>query len=387
MANTAATDTDARPHVVVFGFDAAEAAQIRRIRSYMDCGFSVQGFTMRRDNMNADFVPFWPNVSLGIVPNENMRRRIAALIRAVPVVARHREKLADADLVVARNLDMLALAVVARLLAPGTKPPVIYECLDIHGAMTDGGAKGRLFRWLERRLLAHTRSLIISSPAFLANYFEPVQGWTGTTKLLENKMWFDDGALSRPNPDPVPGSENDTDAIRLGWVGTLRCPRSLEILMEAARQMGPKLEVRMHGVVHRHALPDFDQIVADHSNIAYLGPYEYPQGLAAVYADCDLVWSQDLWQWGTNSTWLLPNRIYEASFFGCPSLAVDGTETGRRVGDGLGWTIPEPTADALVSCIEMLSKLDLQTARRQLLEQPESRFRQTNDEILAAMTV
>jgi hypothetical protein len=52
---------------------------------------------------------------------------------------------------------------------------------------------------------------------------------------------------------------------------------------------------------------------------------------------CDAVWAQDLWQSGANSDWLLPNRIYEASYFGCPSIAL---APGRRPGGGwrrTGW--------------------------------------------------
>ena len=140
-----------------------------------------------------------------------------------------------------------------------------------------------------------------------------MQGWRGQTTLLENKLWFEDGAVARPAPGSRPPAPPEAP-IRLGWVGTLRCPQSLAILAEAARRMGPRLELRLHGVVHAHALPDFDAVVGSHDNIAYLGPYEYPGGLGRVYEDCDLVWSQDRWQWGTNSTWLLPNRIYEASY-------------------------------------------------------------------------
>ena len=365
--------------LAVFGFDAAEAAQIRRIRSYMACGFAVRGFTMRRRNMNETFEPFWPNVALGEISNNSLARRVRSLAAALPVIARHRHALAEADVIVARNLDMLALAAMARALIPG-RPALIYECLDIHGIMTRTGASGRLFRWIERRMLRRVDCLVVSSPAFLSAYFHPIQGWCGRSVLLENKLWYEEGAVLRPAPDSrLPRPEGAP--IRLGWVGTLRCPQSLALLAETAQQLGPAVELRLHGVVHRHALPDFEAVVATHDNIAYLGPYDYPTGLARVYADCDLVWSQDLWQWDANSTWLLPNRIYEASFFGCPSLAVAGTETGARVAQGLGWTLPRPDAEALVAQLRALSAGDLRAARKALLERPESAFRLTDAEV------
>jgi hypothetical protein len=41
----------------VFGFDIAEASQIRRNRLFQDAGFAVFSAAMRRDNMNHDFRP------------------------------------------------------------------------------------------------------------------------------------------------------------------------------------------------------------------------------------------------------------------------------------------------------------------------------------------
>ncbi|MEY8800935.1 glycosyltransferase [Leisingera sp. XS_AS12] len=371
--------------LLVFGFDAAEAAQIRRIRSYLECGFEVRAFTMRRDNMNVGFEPFWQNVHLSNIENENLPERVAAIIRSLGKVARHRALLQGANVIVARNLDMLAIAAVAQaMITP--RPPLIYECLDIHSLMTSGGMKGRLFRTAERWLLARCASLIVSSPAFLRQYFEPIQGWTGASALIENKLWMGADGPERPLfSEPDSWMREPWRPLVLGWVGTLRCSRSLALLAAAAQQLGPGLKVIMHGVVHRHALPEFDTVLSTHPNMSYAGPYAYPSGLARIYEECDLVWSQDLWQWGTNSTWLLPNRIYEASYFGCPSIAVAGTETGRRVAGGLGWCLPEPRAAALVDLLRGLTPEAVAQRRRALLEMPDSLFRQTSEEIREAI--
>lgn len=372
--------------LLVFGFDAAEAAQIRRMRSYLDCGFEVTAFMMRRANMNLDFEPFWNNIHLYDTENENPSRRIASIIGSVAKVWSHRAKLSGTDVIVARNLDMLAIAAVARsMIRP--RPPLIYECLDIHGLMTDQGRKGRAMRALERRLLSQTSSLIVSSPAFIREYFGPVQGWDGPFSLVENKLWIEDGGPERPTP-PSATPPADWTAERpmvLGWVGTLRCAQSLAILAEVADRFGPRLQVALHGVVHHHAIPDFDAIVAARPNMTWHGAYDYPGDLAEIYGHCDLIWSQDLWQWGTNSSWLLPNRIYEASYFGCPSLAIDGSETGRRVAEGIGWTIPEPTPEALATLLERLSPAEVAAQRRILLGRAETDFRQSTRDITDAI--
>lgn len=372
--------------LLVFAPDAAEASFIRRMRSYLDCGFSVVGFTMRRKNMNRDFEPFWGNVHLGEAENENPLRRIIAVSSSTLKVFKSRKKLAGSDVIVARNLDMLALATFARFMVR-PRPALIYECLDIHGLMTQRGFKGWIFRFAERRLLSQTAALIVSSPSFVTKYFRPLQGWTGPVTLVENKVWLDEGSLPRPEPSSAkPRSAWSSEhPMKVGWVGTLRCARSLALLAEVAERLGSKVQLNFHGVVHEHALPDFDSVLSRHKNIVWHGPYDYPNGLLKIYNNCDLVWSQDLWQWGTNSSWLLPNRIYEASYFGCPSIAVSGSETGERVSDGLGWTIPTPDAEPLVELLNRLSPQDVQVQRAKLLAMPKSAFRQTRTEIAEAI--
>ncbi len=79
---------------------------------------------------------------------------------------------------------------------------------------------------------------------------------------------------------------------------------------------------------------------------------------------------------GGNSDWLLPNRIYEASWFGCPSIAVSDTETGRKIAStGIGFTIEAPTADALVACLAELGRPQFRSAALRILEMNDDDFR------------
>lgn len=375
--------------LAVFGSDASEAAQVKRIDAFLACGFDVQGFMMRRANMNQTFAPFWKNLHLCDAENEKHSKRMLAVVKSIVKVLGHRDLLRGTDVIVARNLDMLMVAAVAQLVTPANSPTLVYECLDINNLMTSGGLRGKVFRWIERRLLARSTALVISAPDFLANYFEPYQGWDGPTALVENKIWIrDQGELPRPAPEDVPQRPDisEENPIVIGWIGTLRCQSSLDLLVAAAKSLGPNVQIAMHGVVHDHAVQDFDTVLAENANISFDGPYDYPGGLAEIYRDCDCVWSQDMWQWGTNSTWLLPNRIYEASYFGCPSIAVAGTGTGTRTAKGLGWTIPQPTSEALVALLQSLSANDFMTKRREILQEPDSQFLQSKEEIREAFS-
>jgi succinoglycan biosynthesis protein ExoL len=369
------------PHVGFFATDIAEASQIRRIQSIRSLGHEVVSVSFRRDNMNKEFRPDWPDVPLGTTRNNRFPRRIAGVAGGLSRAFRRRAELGEAEVWIARNLDMLALAWALRLVTGRREVRLVYECLDIHSLMTRPGAAGAAIRLAERALLARTALLVVSSPAFVSHYFEPVQGYRGPVSLLENKLWLGPGAPARPGGPP-----RREGPLVLGWVGSLRCPKSLGILCETADRLGDGIRIAFHGNVHAHALPDFEREVARRPNIVWHGAYSYPGDLEPIYRSCDLVWAQDLWQAGGNSDWLLPNRIYEAGYFGCPSIALDGTETGRRVAaDGLGFTVASPTADALCGLIEGLDRSAVRAASARLLAMPGTAFRLDADEIARAL--
>ena len=339
--------------------------------------------SFRRGNMNHDFVPDWPNLDLGHVPNQQFGRRLLRLLRAATIILRNPKFVRGSDVVIARNFDLLALAWLARLrwLSGGT--PLIYECLDIHGLFIGARPVNRAMRFLERMLLRRTALLWVSSPGFLSGYFKPVQGYSGPVEVIENKLWFDRTVPRRPLPED---RQTPADVLTLGWVGSIRCRQTLELLAECARRMGPKLRIAIHGNVHRHTLDTFDDIVASHETITYHGPYSYPDDLERIYLGCDAVWAQDLWQRGSNSDWLLPNRIYEASWFGCPSIAVADTETGRRIAaSGLGFTIATPDAGALAALLDSLDRDKLRAASASLLSIQGSEFRLTAEDVARAL--
>lgn len=368
--------------IEVFGFDVNEISQIRRIRALIALGYGVHSFTMRRQNMNADFAPDWPNTHLYETQNEALLKRVGVVVGSILKMVRHRTRLRQANLIIARNMDMLAIAVAAKWIA-GAKAPIIYECLDIHGSLTGQGTKSKLMRGAERVLLRAVALVAVSSPGFIRNYFEPIQGYRGQFAIWENKIASGAPLPVRPKTrGPVPQG----GPLRLGWVGTIRCAATLEILTQLAAQMGTAIDIHIFGVIHHHVLPGFDGKVAACPNITVHGPYTYPDDLPALYSRFDVVWSQDLWQRGENSDWLLPNRIYEASWAGCPSIAVTGTETGRRVvEDGLGWAIGTADAAALQTLLESLSPSEITARGQALLDRPATDFIQSPDDLSTAL--
>ena len=364
--------------ILFFAPDLSETAQLRRIRSFSRAGNEVRSVSMRKGPVQVE----WPDQNLGQIENEQLGRRLRLALRGLAKLWGFRHQVAQVDLIMARNIDMVMLALVARFMC-GRRVPVVYECLDIHGIFTGVGRKARYARWVERFALARVALLVVSSPGFVDRYFSSVQGYRGRWFLLENKLWFPGEAL----PRPVAEVQRQGPLV-LGWVGAIRCQPSLELLCTVAGQMGDALRIEVRGVIHDHALDDFAGRIARHPNIQYAGPYAYPDGLAEVYAACDLVWAQDLWQRGANSDWLLPNRIYEASWFGCPSIAVAGTQTAAKIGaDGLGYVIDTATPEALAGVLRGLTRADIAVVRQGILARPDTDFALTEAEIDAVVSM
>ncbi|WP_228028650.1 glycosyl transferase [Donghicola mangrovi] len=365
--------------VTVFGFDVAEISQIRRIRSFSALGLKVQSFTMRRKNMNKDFKPDWPNVHLYETENEKLLKRFLVIFKSLFKMLAHRKALHESDVIIARNLDMLCIAWFSKVVLRLNNTPLIYECLDINSALCGNRYNHLLLRWVERFLLRRIQLLVVSSPAFLTEYFCSIQSFQGKHYLLENKLALSLELPSRPRSNLISSEEND---IVLGWVGTIRCKPTFDLLVELSRQLEKNISIKIFGVVHEHCINDFFETIEKCKNISFYGPYEYPQDLAKIYQSIDLVWAQDLWQRDTNSKWLLPNRIYEASWAGCPSLALADTETGRRISqDKLGWVIDSPTSKCLVDFLSTITKESLSQKRAELLLRSSADFIQSKEDL------
>ena len=89
---------------------------------------------------------------------------------------------------------------------------------------------------------------------------------------------------------------------------------------------------------------------ASRPNFHYLGPYQSPRDLAEIYGQIHFTWAIDFLDAGSNSDWLLPNRLYEGGLFHSIAIAREGTATGDKVArDGLGITLREPIDENLAA--------------------------------------
>ena len=365
--------------IAYFAHDLADPAVHRRVRFLQMGGateIAVLGFR-RGERAVADVAGLVP-VELARTHDRRLLHRALATARALVAGGRWRAQLEGAEVVLARNLEMLLIAAVARRrFAPRAR--LVYECLDIHRLMLARGPAGAALRRLERALLAECDLLLLSSPDYDWRYFRPVHGArTPPICLLENKVLSTElpglPAERRPAlPDgPPPGPP-----WRIGWFGNLHCRRSLHLLAGLAARSGGAVQVVLRGRPQRGAMPDFDAVVAATPGMTFHGAYDRPADLAAIYGDVHLVWAIDFYDAGGNSDWLLMNRLYEGGLYGVVPIALASVATGRwlrRRGTGLLLEAGQPIEAALDAAMARLDAPSYLAARAAVVARPLSDF-------------
>ena len=338
--------------VAYFGHDVLDAAVRRRIGALEQDGMRVVGFTKRRTD---PVDPAWENIDLGKTKDGALLRRVLSIFTGAFRGWKARRRLKGADIIIARNLDMLACALLVNKLT-GAKLPVIYECLDVHRVMCRDDAIGATLRRLEAWMMSKTEGLILSSPAFLTEYFEKYHGKQERVSLVENRMVA--GMVTDFNRRPGFLPEKATSKkLHLGWVGILRCSHSLEVICKLAAKYPDLLQVDLHGIPSLTEVPDFHDKIAPFENIVFHGRYKSPEDLESIYKSIDIIWSIDFMEAGQNSVWLLPNRIYEGGFFSVPAIALRDTQTAKWLeSKEVGFIISEPLEESMDELIMRLVK-------------------------------
>lgn len=334
--------------IAFFGHDSGDAAVRRRVRALSDDGFDIIGYMPRR---RADKAADWQNVDLGMTRDGAFINRIKVIFTGACRAARPRNNLKRADLIYARNLDMLACAFLAKRFL-NSKTPVIYECLDVHRMMCRQDLIGKGLRAIEGALLKRCEGLVVSSPGFLKNYFARYHEGLYRAVLVENRLAAGADYGTRTKSAAHVGKNAP---LKLGWVGNLRCKVSLGLLADLADHFGPRLEVHLHGQPARTEIDVFEPVIDPRANMFYHGRYRSPEDLATIYEGLDIVWAGDFMEAGYNSEWLLPNRIYEGGYYATPSVAPSGTQTAHWIATHeCGFLVEQPLEQTVIALIETL---------------------------------
>ena len=360
--------------VAYFVHDVTDPAVARRVRMLKAGGAEVSVLGFRRGDMALADIGGVSAVDLGRTYDARLAQRACKVIQRRSSLGEGQLVVRDADILLARSLEMLAIASAAkRNYAP--KAALVYECLDVHRLMLSNSIPGRILRFLERSLMRKARLLIVSSPAFISQYFAPKQGvgtsWDQPVTIVENKMLQLD--VADPNEGMRASDLAPGPPWRIGWFGMIRCRRSLDMLCRLAARVPGLIEVVIRGRPARVEFENFDAQVASAPGISFGGAYR-PAELGALYGGVHFNWAIDYFEEGANSALLLPNRLYEGGPSGAVPIALARTETGRWLKrHGIGALFDSP-ADELRSFLEHLTPSAYRGLRQAIQAQPRGLF-------------
>ncbi|MGA9765478.1 MAG: glycosyltransferase [Rhodomicrobium sp.] len=336
--------------IAYFVPDLDDPAVGRRVSMFTLGGAKVQLTGFHRGAEPVVSVNGVPATDLGRTEPAKLVSRVLSVAKSALRPAAIGDAVRGADVIVARNLEMLTLAVRARNRF-ARHVPVVYECLDIHRLLLSQGPAGRALRLLEDRLWRETDLLLTSSPAFVRNYFA-LRELPMPHRLVENKVMHLDGeaaVLAPKRPDPG-------QPWRIGWFGALRCRTSFDMLARLARELPGTIEIVLRGRPSSPVFPDFEADIARMPGVSFKGAYRNPEDLSAIYGGVHFAWAIDYFEASQNSAWLLPNRIYEGSLWGAVPLALMDVETGKWLAArNAGVLLPDPPYEALRSFFASLS--------------------------------
>jgi hypothetical protein len=216
----------------------------------------------------------------------------------------------------------------------------------------------------------------VSSPGFLENYFRRLQGVGPAlpikTLVVENKVFKLERTpiVSPARPLGPPW--------RIAWPGAIRCRKSLSVLASLTKRRPDLISVSIFGSPSQAELPDFDDQIGGAANIYFGGPYTSGD-LARIYESAHFGWAIDYMQEGMNSSWLLPNRLYEGSAHGAIPIALAQVETGKYL-EKRGFGVRLSTLDELELFFDTLTNRRYSELRGELNRQPAEQFVTTRQE-------
>lgn len=313
-------------HILYFVHDLADPAVRRRVLMLQAGGALVTLAGFRRDDNALAAIRDIEPIELGRTQDGQFAQRITAVARSAVKLRSALQSVARPDVIIGRNLEMLVLANRAKSIFGGDMP-VVYECLDIHRLLLRDDTVGGALRAAERHFGSQASLLMTSSPAFVERYFRPRSGLELPIMLLENKVLALEPVARIIAPAARPPAAGEP--WKIGWFGALRCRKSLALLDDFSRRMGGRFQIVLRGRPAYSEFDDFDRVVRDAPFIDFAGPYKNPEDLAGIYNDVQFSWAIDFFEEGLNSSWLLPNRLYEGGLHGAVPIAIDGTETAR----------------------------------------------------------
>jgi succinoglycan biosynthesis protein ExoL len=303
------------------------------------------------------------------------KRLIVFLLAFIKVV----KEIKSANVVYAFGQDLLGLGWLASFFIV-KKPGIVCEVSDIQPALTGNNMYSRVLRFIERFLMHNINLLVVTSYAFISEYYIKIQGLTAIPfQVIENKVDSNHILLGKNK-----GEEFSIDGkLRIGYFGLLRSHQSWEILKLVAKRGCGRIKIFMRGSLSNKVI---EEEVNNIPNIEYGGPYISPDELTDIYSRVDMVWDSyyegpDIGNW----CWQRTNRFYEACFFGKPLFCHNETEDGRIVTTlELGLSSDMTRQEDYVDLILGIEASQIEIWKKNIAKLPADKYTYTNEHVILA---
>ena len=262
-------------------------------------------------------------IIIGKLEHEKYYKRILPFAKSFITI---KNNIKYADIIYVFGLDMLLLGWAARLFIK-KKNKIVYEVGDIRSIFIGNSIQSIFFRWVERFLIKRIDLIVVTSKAYITDYYEEIQGLKNIRYIvIENKLNAEMGLKKN-----ITNRINKDNIIRIGYFGLIRCKTSLQILKRVACNSKGRIQIYIRGITM--GIGNLDKEANETPNIAYDGPYTVPEDIPFIYNNVDLVWVCYPYQGKNigNWCWARTNRVYEACYFKKPMIAQSGTQDGEEV--------------------------------------------------------
>ena len=259
-------------------------------------------------------------ISLGNIESGKYFLRFFKILKAVKRVKR--ESL-NAKLFYCFGLDNAFLAVLVNFLS-FRKTKVVCEYSDIREVMVKDNIKSKLFRCFENIILKRCSKIVVTSPAYISEYFFKMQGISSSKfYLLENKLEYSLPIIKNRS------IWNGKQPLVMGYFGLIRCPQSWEIIKKLAKKEPNKIKIIIRGFFK--GIENYEEDLKYFSNIQYKGQYLVPDDLPEIYSEIDITWACSIFSDKTPAQRSMLNRYYEAGYFNVPLITQKNSPDGIRV--------------------------------------------------------
>lgn len=324
----------------------------RRLRHFANLGVQVRHFHFAREN--------YPEI-FHTLSSRRVGTRLWDLATGIFRLRRLLRGMTKADIIFVHALDSLVATIIARANLR-IDAPLACQILDAHALLLSPGPYRPLLRAVERWALSRTDLLIVPNIGNITRYYGPTVGYRGAFAVVHNTL--PTGEVANPTPPPV-----FEGVWIIGWFGSLRCQRSVEILCRTAQALGGKVKILIAGI---SKLPPgtLEAAIKPFANIRYLGPYDAFQDATRLYRGVHIAHALHF-EVSEKAKWALPVRILEGGAHGRPALARADTDAGQFVRDHrIGWTVDAPFEENLVKFITALTPEDYRRAVESVCAQP-----------------